>query len=314
MTQQTSHQVRVVNRDLHGTDVVALQLRGENALPGWTPGAHIDVVLPSGLVRQYSLCGPEQGDYLIAVLDQPDGRGGSREVHESLSLGTELTIIGPRNRFELLDAERYVFVAGGIGITPILPMIEKVAATGAPWTLLYGGRSRDSMAFLDRLDQWSEHVQVIPEDEQGRMDIAALLGPLVGAAVYTCGPPGLIDAVRGVVDAWPSGSFHFERFSGADTVLETTDNEAFEVQFGFDGPVVPVAENQTVLQAVLDAGADVLYSCEEGSCGSCETTVLEGDVVHRDSLLTPDERAAGSMLICVSRASCPRLVLDIPPP
>jgi ferredoxin-NADP reductase len=306
------HRVQVVERVAVGTDVVILRLQGES-LPSWTPGAHVDVVLPSGQVRQYSLCGPSDtpGEYTIAVLRQLDGRGGSEEVHQKLGVGSELTIVGPRNRFELIPAQHYVFVAGGIGITPLLPMIEAVAAAGVPWRLVYGGRSRSSMAFLDRLAGWHDTVELIPEGELGRMDVSAVLASSVGAAVYVCGPSGLIDAVGAVVDEWPSGSFHFERFSGDGPAPVLDGDQAFEVQLGLGGPVIPVAADQTVLQAVLDAGADVLYSCEEGSCGSCETRVLDGEVLHRDSVLTPDEQAAGAMLICVSRAACPRLVLDI---
>ncbi|AQA03749.1 hypothetical protein BVC93_16420 [Mycobacterium sp. MS1601] len=309
------HRVQVVDRVTVGTDVVILRLHGPT-LPAWTPGAHVDVVLPSGQIRQYSLCGPAdaQGEYTIAVLRQQDGRGGSEEVHQKLTVGTQLTLVGPRNKFELQPAQEYVFVAGGIGITPLLPMIESVAAAGLPWRLVYGGRSRSSMAFLERLEAFGGAVQVIPEDELGRMDVSAVLSPSVGAAVYVCGPAGLIDAVGEVVEGWASGSFHFERFGGDGVAASEHGDQAFEVQLGLGGPVVQVAADQTVLQAVLDAGADVLYSCEEGSCGSCETAVLDGEVVHWDTALTDDERAGGAMLICVSRAACPRLVLDIDAP
>ena len=309
------HGVQVVERVAVGTDVVILRLQGES-LPAWTPGAHVDVVLPSGLVRQYSLCGTadRSGEYTIAVLRQQDGRGGSDEMHQKVAVGTQLALIGPRNLFELTPAQEYVFVAGGIGITPLLSMVEKVAAAGLPWRLIYAGRSRSSMAFLDRLGSWGDHVELVPGDELGRMDVAARLATSVGAAVYVCGPTGLIDAARSVVEAWPSGSFHFERFSGDGVAAVADGDQAFEVQLGLGGPVIEVGADQTVLQAVLDAGADVLYSCEEGDCGSCETTVLDGAVLHRDSALTPSERAAGAMLICVSRAVCPRLVLDIDVP
>lgn len=306
-----AHRVHVVERTIIGTDVAVLRLRGTGPLPPWSPGAHIDVVLPSGPVRQYSLCGPADAadEYSIAVLLQPDGRGGSVEVHQKIDVGTELTITGPRNRFELVDARGYVFIAGGIGITPLLPMVEQVAAAGVPWRLVYGGRSRSSMAFLDRLEPWADRVHVIAEDEQGRIDVPAVLATAGDSAVYVCGPSGLIDAV---VDGCDSDSVYFERFSGVE--VSTGQDRAFEVQFGPGGPVLPVPADQSILAAVLAAGADVLYSCEEGSCGSCDTMVLDGDVDHRDTALTEAERAAGSMLICVSRAACSRLVLDIEPP
>lgn len=173
-----------------GTDGAVLRLTGE-ALPEWTAGAHIDVVLPFYAVRQYSLCGrPESPDeYTIAVLLQPEGRGGSLAVHQKVDVGTELTIVGPRNRFELVAAPRYVFVAGGIGITPLLPMIELAAAAGLPRRFIYGGRSRDSMAFLDRVAQWDDLFEIIPEDKHGRIDVDAVLATAVDAARYVCGPP-----------------------------------------------------------------------------------------------------------------------------
>lgn len=314
----SSHRVLVVERNRVASDVIALRLRPtESALPGWTPGAHIDVALPSGLVRQYSLCGSTGlgTDYRIAVLRQGAGRGGSSEIHDRLRVGSEVTISGPRNRFELVAADGYVFVAGGIGITPLLPMIESVAAAGAPWRLLYAGRSRSAMPFLDRLQGWAGQVEVFPGDEGGRMNLEALLADSAGSAVYACGPAALVEAARAIVTSWPAGSFHTELFA-AEPRSAPADVPAagFEVQLGHDGPVLTVAAGTSILQTVLDAGADVLYSCGEGTCGSCETTVLEGAVHHEDSLLSPQERAAGAMLICVSRAAGARLVLDIEPP
>lgn len=313
MTRPANRRVRVLDRTDVGADVVILRLGGADPLPEWTPGAHVDVHLPSGAVRQYSLCGPAGwcDDYTIAVLRQPDGRGGSEEVHKELSTGTEISITGPRNRFALEAAERYVFVAGGIGITPLMPMIETVAAKGTPWRLVYGGRSRSSMAFLDRLNAWPHNVEIHPEDEVGRLDAWALLKSEAGAAVYVCGPTGLITAVAEVVGQWSAGTLHFERFSNAGNVPESVADGAFEVQLGYGGPVIEVGHDTSILQAVLAAGADVMYSCQQGTCGSCETPVLDGVVSHRDSLLSAPERAAGAMLICVSRAARGRLVLDI---
>lgn len=313
------HLVRVTRRRQLAPEVVGLTLEGvHDALPSWTPGAHVDVVLPSGLVRQYSLCGPLGGQqYEIAVLREQDGRGGSEEVHRSLGVGAELKISDPRNRFPLERAAEYVFVAGGIGITPILPMIEAIDGLGINWRLVYGGRSRATMAFLEELELWSENVTVVPQDEHGLIDLETELHGHETAAIYTCGPTPMIEAVQGVVERWDGGNLHFERFVAAPARTPEADDapaEAFEVQLGIDGPVLSVPEDKSILQVVLDAGADVLFSCEEGTCGSCETTVLAGDVDHRDELLTDQERADGQMLICVSRASCPRLVLDIAGP
>ncbi len=286
----------------------------DGVLPRWTPGAHIDLVLPSGTVRQYSLCGPLGSDsYEIAILHEPDGRGGSDEVHRSIGPGAELKIHSPRNRFPLERSTEYLFFAGGIGITPLLPMIEAVDGLGLPWRLVYGGRTRSSMAFLDLLELYDDRVTIWPQNERGLIDVVAEVAASPGAAVYTCGPSLLIAAVGAAVEGVGQGPLHFERFVPEPVApdREMAPALAFEVQLGVGGPVVPVAPEQSVLDAVLGAGADVLFSCEEGSCGSCQTRVLSGSVDHRDGLLTDEERAAGDMLICVSRCLSDRLVLDV---
>lgn len=309
------HLVRVSKRSELAEGVVGLTLAPVNGtLPRWTPGAHIDVVLPSGIVRQYSLCGPLTSDnYEIAVLREPSGRGGSEEVHRALRPGIELKIHAPRNRFPLERADNYLFIAGGIGITPLLPMIEAVDGLGLTWRLVYGGRSRATMAFLDSLEFYEDQVVVLPQDEYGLLDIAGELDASPGAMVYTCGPAALIDAVGAALEARGRGPLHFERFVSAPVELDPdhAPATAFEVQLGEGGPVVPVADDQSVLDAVLGYGADVLFSCEEGTCGSCQTRVLAGEVDHRDQLLSADERAGGDMLLCVSRCLSERLVLDI---
>ncbi|MGB3483866.1 MAG: PDR/VanB family oxidoreductase [Mycobacterium sp.] len=303
--------------------VVGLTLRGvDDELPKWTPGAHIDVVLPSGRCRQYSLCGPvTSADYEIAVRYEAGGRGGSREVHKSLVPGSVVEISAPRNRFPLERAESYLFVAGGIGITPILPMIEAVDGLGLEWRLVYCGRSRATMPFCDELELYDDRVQLWPDDERGQLDVPALVGTAVaaepGVAVYTCGPGPLIEAMDRAVRDVGAAPLRYERFVAAPVAEPAPGGvaaSACEVQLGVDGPVIAVREDQSILQAVLDAGADVLFSCEEGSCGSCQTTVLAGEVDHRDDLLTEAERADRQMLICVSRGTQGRLVLDIEAP
>jgi ferredoxin-NADP reductase len=313
---------RVTRRIRRAEGVIGLTLTGvDGALPAWTPGAHVDVLLPSGLCRQYSLCGPvTSGDYEIAVRLEPTGRGGSREVHEVLRPDATVTISEPRNRFPLERARSYLFVAGGIGITPLLPMVEAADGAGADWQLVYCGRSRASMPFRDELEMYSDRVQLWPDDERGVVDVSAMVRAAVAArsdvAIYTCGPAPLIDAMKAAVSAAGAAPLRFERFTTAPDMDSTVPLAAsgFEVQLGVGGPVVAVAENQAVLQAVLDAGADVLYSCEEGTCGSCQTTVLDGVVDHRDDLLSDAERADRQMLICVSRSAGGRLVLDIAAP
>ncbi|MEU0466180.1 PDR/VanB family oxidoreductase [Amycolatopsis sp. NPDC006131] len=297
--------------------VVRLTLRhpaGE-PLPEWEPGAHLDLVLGEGLVRQYSLCGdPADRSVLqVAVLREPDGRGGSAWVHDRLSTGDTVRIRGPRNHFRLVDSPRYLFVAGGIGITPIVPMIARAEASGADWRLVYGGRTRASMAFREELvARYGDRVEIRPQDETGLLDLDALLGsPRDDVAVYCCGPEPLLAAVEQRCAAWPPGSLHVERFSpkaGADAGERTT----FEVELAASGRTVTVPPDKSILAAVEEAGVSVLSSCQEGTCGTCETPVLDGVPDHRDSLLTESERAANdTMMICVSRSCGPRLVLDL---
>ncbi|MGW8887395.1 PDR/VanB family oxidoreductase [Streptomyces sp. NPDC055749] len=304
----TTRPLLITARDVVAEGVVRLRLAGDG-LPAWQPGAHLDLVLPSGLVRQYSLCGdPADIDaYTIAPRLVEDGRGGSREVHGQLHEGTEVRVRGPRNRFPLVEAPAYVFVAGGIGITPILPMLRAVAASGADWRLLYGGRSRASMPFLDEIDGDDGRVTVVPEDEAGRPDATAVLaGAARGTAVYVCGPEPLMDAVAAVL---PEGcSLHLERFTAAAGADQAST--AFEVELRRSGRTVQVAAGQSVLAAVREELPYVSYSCEQGFCGTCQQTVLEGEIDHRDELLTDAERA-DSMLLCVSRCRGERLVLDL---
>ncbi|AZM52887.1 oxidoreductase [Streptomyces sp. WAC 01529] len=305
--------LRVARHERVADGVVQLRLEGQG-LPRWRPGAHLDLVLPSGRVRQYSLCGdPEDSSsYTVAtrlIGAEQGGRGGSREVH-GLVEGAVVEVRGPRNRFPLADAPSYAFVAGGIGITPILPMLRAVEASGAPWRLLYGGRTRASMPFLEEVVKLGGgregRVTVVAEDEGGLPDVAAFLGGAAdGAAVHVCGPEPLMEAVGAVL---PAGcSLHLERFSPR---ASTGREEAFEVELRRSGRTVAVGADSTVLAAVRAELPDTAYSCEQGFCGTCRQRVLEGEVDHRDELLTDDERAT-SMLICVSRARGERLVLDL---
>ncbi|MFG2935140.1 PDR/VanB family oxidoreductase [Streptomyces sp. NPDC048282] len=280
--------------------VVQLRLEGRR-LPGWEPGAHLDVVLPSGLVRQYSLCGDpaDTSSYTIAARLVADGRGGSREVHEQVVEGMELEVRGPRNRFPLVGAASYVFVAGGIGITPILSMVRALPE-GTRWRLLYCGRSRASMPFLAELAD-DDRVTVLAEDEDGRPDLDALAVP-EGAAVYCCGPEGLMAAVE---ERFPA--VRLERFAPR---AGTGGDHSFELELRRSGRTLTVPADTTVLAAVRAELPDTAYSCAQGFCGTCQQRVLEGEAEHRDELLTDAERA-DSMLICVSRARSGRLVLDL---
>jgi ferredoxin-NADP reductase len=284
-------------------------------LPPWSPGSHIDLHLGQGLVRQYSLCGPlnDSSTWRIAVLLEPSSRGGSRWLHEELMAGDKIQVVGPRNHFMLEPAEEYLFIAGGIGITPIVPMLEAVTAQGGIWRLLYGGRSRNSMAFLEELEQYGDRVTIAPRDEVGDLAIAAELercGP--GVAVYCCGPAPLLSAVEEACSALPRGTTHFERFTAKDIDDTGAADEAFEVALDRSGISVRVAADESIVDAVSRVGVAVETSCREGICGSCETRVLAGSPVHRDSILSEEEQQAGDvMMICVGRASSERLVLDL---
>lgn len=307
----------VVSRRTVADGVVSLELAPDagGSLPPWQPGAHIDVVLPTGVVRQYSLCGPpgDGGRWRIAVLREADGRGGSRWIHDNVREGDALRVRGPRNNFPLRPAARYLFVGGGIGITPLLPMMAEAQAAGAEWSLLYGGRSHASMAFLPELEGYGERVTVRPQDRHGLLDLVGFLGdPDPSALVYCCGPAALIDAVEAHCADWPPGALNVERFTATRRSAEGGDEQAIDVELRASGITLTVPPGQSVLRAVEQAGVPVLSSCEEGICGSCETAVVEGEVDHRDQLLTDEERAAGdTMLICVSRARGGRLVLDL---
>jgi len=302
----------VDGREFAADGVLALTLRhplGED-LPVWEPGAHVDVVLGPELERQYSLCGDpaDRSVWRIAVLREPDGRGGSARVHKQLGQGDKVRVRGPRNHFRLEAAPRYRFVAGGIGITPVLPMLAAVEAAGAEWTLLYGGRTRNSMAFTEELGRYGDRVTVAPQDETGLLDLASVLDDVPdGTLVYCCGPGPLLDAVE---ERCPAERLRVERFAPKAQV--DGENGGFEVELAQSGRTVTVEPDVSVLDAVRAAGVEVLFSCTEGTCGTCETDVLDGTPDHRDSVLSDAERESGeTMMICVSRCRGKRLVLDL---
>ena len=298
------------------TDVVALTLAHPDGrrLPDWTPGSHVDVVLPSGINRQYSLCGDrwDAYSYRIAVLHERTGRGGSAYIHEELTKGTMVALGGPRNNFPLVPSEKYLFIAGGIGITPMLPMIQQADMLGADWKLLYLGRSRSTMAFLDELAAYGERVVVMPKDETGPCHLNELIGaPSMDTKVYVCGPQRLLTAVEHHCAQWPTGLLRLEHFAAKAQGAPARDT-AFEVELARAGLSVTVSPDMSILDALQGAGINVLTSCREGTCGTCEVTVLAGEPDHRDSVLGDADRAAGHcMLPCVSRSCSDRLVLDL---
>jgi ferredoxin-NADP reductase len=284
-------------------------------LPPWTPGAHIDLILGRDLIRQYSLCSsPGEPDrWRVGVLKAPDSRGGSERVHSALAAGSSVRVRGPRNHFPLVSSPRYRFIAGGIGITPILPMIAEADAAGADWTLLYGGRERASMAFLDELARYGDKVTIAPENETGMLDLASVLSmPQPDTLVYCCGPEGLLAAVEKYCEDWPPGALHLERFSAKPQDPAAEADSSFELVLERSGLTLTVPADKSVLQVIRDAGVSVLASCLEGVCGTCETEVVDGEVDHRDSVLNEEERASNEfMMVCVSRCRSARLTLNL---
>ncbi|GAA3528242.1 PDR/VanB family oxidoreductase [Amycolatopsis ultiminotia] len=316
MTGSAPLHLTVGRRTAIAQDVVEFELHPRHGgdLPEWQPGAHIDIVIGAGSVRQYSLCG-DPGDrtsYRIAVLRRSDGRGGSAWLHEQLHEGARVVVHGPRNHFPLEPAPHYVFLAGGIGITPLLPMIRKVSGEGADWSLHYGGRTLASMAYAGELRAIdASRVRVLPFDECGLIDLAAALDEAAPEArVYCCGPEPLIAAAEAACDR-RGLALRTERFSPKQ-IGSAQGDAPFTVRIASTGAELTVPPDRSIVDVLIEAGVDMLTSCEEGTCGTCETAVLDGRPDHRDSVLTEEEQAAGDRVLpCVSRSLTPRLVLDL---
>lgn len=307
--------VVVADRRIIATDddVVAVTFTAaEGGLLPWHPGAHIDVFLPSGRKRQYSLCGDtdDRTTYRVAVRRIADGAGGSIEMH-GLAVGDAVEISTPRNAFFLALPEtggRLRFIAGGIGITPILPMLALADAAGLDWNLIYTGRHRSSLPFLDELSGYGSRVSVRTDDEHGRPGRSELLdGVDAGTAVYACGPPAMVALLQDGLPADSVAELHFERFSPPPVV----GGNAFTVELARSGTIVDVAADETALTAIRRHRPHVAYSCQQGFCGTCVQQVVDGTVEHRDQLLTEAQRARGNMLICVSRCQGDRVTLDL---
>ena len=297
-------------------DVVCLDLKPADRRPfeAFEPGAHVDLYAPNGQLRQYSLCG-DPADfslYTIAVKREAAGRGGSASLHDDVEVGTAMGMQGPRNFFPLAGgAAHSIFVAGGIGITPIRAMVLALQAAGASWELHYCARSEAHAAFYPELDALAPGRVKPYFSEAPLLDAAALLREVrPGAHVYCCGPEPLMKAVAAAAAHWPEGSVHFEWFAAPKQ--DWPENQAFTVELARSGLRLEVPAARTILQVVRDHGIDVVSACEEGVCGTCETRVLEGVPEHRDMLLSPAEREAGcTMMVCISRAKTPKLVLDL---
>src|SRR5262245_36068030 len=309
--------VRVLRKTVEALDICSFELAAVDGrqLPPFSAGSHIDVHLPGGLTRQYSLCNDpaEVGRYVIAVLRDPATRGGSRAMHDSVNAGDHLQISAPKNHFPLAHgARRSVLLAGGIGVTPILCMAERLAQAGEPFDLHYCTRSRERTAFRDRILASRFAAQVRFHFDDGplsqRLDIAGLVAtPQHGVHLYVCGPKGFMDAALGAARAagWPETQLHYEFFSAEPATSD--GNTRFEVEIASSGQIIVVAEDQTVAQALAAAGIDLPISCEQGVCGTCLTRVISGEPDHRDIYLSSDEHAANDQFTpCCSRAKSAR--------
>ena len=298
-------------------NVVALTLRHASGqrLPDWTPGSHIDLILPNGMTRQYSLCGNrwDPYSYRVAVLRESEGRGGSALIHDHVKVGDHIGIGGPRNNFPMVPSQKYAFIAGGIGITPLLPMIRQAQVLGAEWRLLYGGRTRRAMAYLDDISHMGGDVTIVPEDRGGLLPLAEWISEKAGfdTKLYACGPGRLLDAVEALCTGRPLGTLRTERFVPRERSAPVR-NAPFDVELARSGRTVTVRPGSSILDAVRACGVNVLSSCREGTCGTCQVTVLAGRPDHRDSILDDDEhRSQTSMFVCVSSSCSDKLVLDL---
>jgi cytochrome P450/ferredoxin-NADP reductase len=320
LSTPTPLRVTEVSAAADGVVAVGLALPDGGELPAWRPGAHIELRLPSGRLRQYSLCGDpaDPARWRIGVLREPDGRGGSAELHELARPGAAFAVRGPRNHFALAEAPSYLFLAGGIGVTPILAMVREAARRGTPFTVVYGGRTRSTMAFADELAAIAgDALTLLPQDEAGLPDLPRLLGRLnPETAVYACGPAPMLAAVeRECARLDIGGRLHLERFAAGDeleTAFDAKENRAFEVRLARTGTTLTVPPDRRLIEVLRDAVSGLSYDCEKGYCGACETRVLAGEPEHRDSVLSDEERLAGrTMMICVGRCRSDRLVLDL---
>jgi vanillate O-demethylase ferredoxin subunit len=312
---------RIASKTGTATDICAFELAATDggALPPFSAGAHIDVQLPNGLVRQYSLCGDPRDTqrYLIGVLRDPASRGGSAAMH-ALAEGTVIDISEPKNHFPLAnDAQHSILLAGGIGVTPILCMAERLAHLGASFELHYRTRSPERTAFRERLQRpdMAERVRIYFDTAAAheRLDLAAILArPQSATHVYVCGPGGFIEAVlrQARESGWAEGNLHREFFNAPQP--GTAASSAFQVKLASSGRVVDVGAGQTVLEALRGCGMDIPTACEQGVCGTCLTRVLAGEPEHRDVYLTEAERAANDQFLpCCSRSRTALLTLDL---
>lgn len=306
----------VAQRTPVSSSVVELTLQRDDGgrLPDWAPGAHIDLVLPSGRVRQYSLCGDrwQPYQYRVAVQRDPHSTGGSEEIHDQLPVGTGVAFGGPRNNFRLAPASEYRFIAGGIGITPLLPMIHQADILGVPWKLLYLGHELQRMAYRQLKRQYPERITLHASGQDGRASVRDWLGtPDPDALIYACGPERLLEALPDECSVLPSSHLRIERFSNPLAEVPIS-RESFDIVLSRSGRHIEATGSTSVVEVLSEAGIDVITSCSRGVCGTCEVGVVDGRVDHRDAILDDDERSRHDcMFPCVSRSLSDRLVLDL---
>lgn len=309
--------VKVVTKEAVAQGIYLFELRHPEGvpLPAFTPGSHLTVQVPSGVRRNYSLCSnpADTSMYQIAVKRDDAGRGGSVSMADEVQVGQLLSVSWPRNNFELAErANSFIFVAGGIGITPILSMMRHLKSTGhGNFKLYYLTRDAVSTAFIDHIKaEFASQVHIHHDngDIEQALDLWPVFEKPANAHVYCCGPKGLMDSVEDMTGHWPSGSVHFESF-GVDAKA-FAENKAFTVRLEKTGATIDVGAGQTILEALRTAGLRVPSSCESGTCGSCKTHLLSGDVEHRDMVLFEEERV-DFIMVCVSRAKAGELVLDL---
>lgn len=312
-TLNTRIEMTVAERKQLTPEIVEFTLKPTSGdeLPPFTPGAHITVETPGGAMRRYSLMndGSAPEEYVIAVKREPNSRGGSVSMHEDLSEGSTLNVEVPENDFELVDAPKYILIAGGIGITPILSMARHLNAEGKPFQLVYCTRSAEDTAYLDEV---SSFKNAVVHHDNGDIDEAYDFWDMMEKPgtehIYCCGPAGLMEEIKALTGHWSEGRVHFEEFNAVDVVRD--DDVSFNVTLKSSGQTIEVPEDRSILEALRDAGVATVSSCESGTCGTCKCVLVEGEVDHRDHVLM-DEEKADHIMICVSRAKSGDLTIDL---